>query len=62
VTGQALVQERVVRAEQFEDAAILPEHALKEEIRFSSKRKAQVFIETREGCRIRQHILHIPEV
>src|SRR4030095_13690172 len=45
VLRQAFIEERVVRPDQIEHAAILAQHAVEEELRFLSKGLSQVVIE-----------------
>ena len=53
VPRQPLVQERVVRVEQIQDAPVLDHDALEEHLRFALQRLPQVVVEVREDVLVR---------
>ena len=55
VLREALVDEGVIGSQQVEHVAVAADDALEEQIRFSSKRLAEVVIEVGEDFRIRRH-------
>ena len=61
VPGKALVQERVVGPQQLQDARVLAQLALDEELCFSLERFAKIFVEFGKQVRIRRHAAHIAQ-
>src|SRR2546422_265196 len=58
----AFVQERVVGAHQIEQAAILPNLALDEELGFGPERLEGIRVDLRIDVRIRREVLDVPQV
>ena len=62
VLGQALVQERVVRLQQVEHAAILAHDALEQEFRLLAEGLPQVVVEVGEQAQVRGDRIQVPQV
>ncbi len=62
VLGQALVQERVVRLQQVEHAAILAQDALEQEFRLLSEGLPQVVVEVGEQAQVRSDRIQVAQV
>ena len=62
VAGQTFVDERIVRAQQIENAAVLAEDAFKKELRFTLEVLRQAQIEIREQSRARSLGLHVAQI
>ena len=59
---EALVQKRIVRIQQLEHAAILPQDGLKEQLRLPLEGTAQALVEFREFVGIGQGLREIANV
>src|SRR5262245_61094876 len=59
---QPFVHERVVRAEQIENAAVLANDAFEEHLRLAPERQPQVVVEIRELMTIRLNALQVSQV
>jgi hypothetical protein len=62
VLGQPLVEERVIRAQKVEHAAILAQDAVDEELCLAAKRLPEVFVEIREQAHVGSHRVEIPQM
>ena len=62
VLGQALVDERVVRAQQIEHAAVLAHHAVDEHLRLLPEGLAEVVVEVREDAHVRRDRVEVAQV
>ena len=60
--GEPLVQERVVRAEQVDDAAVLADHAVDEELGLLTQCLPQVVVEIRKDAHVGRNPVQIPQV
>ena len=62
VASQPLVQKGVVGAQQVEDAAILADDALEEQLRLAAHRATQVVVEVREEIAVRLHAADVAQL
>src|SRR4029453_1791 len=62
VASQPLVQKRIVRAQEVQNAAVLMQHALKEKFSFLGERHAEVFVKIGKRCGVGQYRLDIAQV
>ena len=60
--GQALVQERIIRIQQLEQAAVLPQNGLKEQLRLPLEGAAQALVELGKFVGIGQDLREIANV
>ena len=61
VAGEPLVDERVVGREQVEDAPVLAQHAVEEQLRLAAERLAEPFAEVGENVLVRLHGGGVPQ-
>ena len=62
VLGEPLVEERVVRLEQVEHAAVLAQDALEEQLRLLAERLPQVVVEVGEQPQVRRDRFEVAQV
>ena len=62
VPGQPLVEERVLAVEEVQDAAVLADDALEEQLALPAHREAQVVLEGGEALAVGGHRLQRPEL
>src|SRR3954453_23998967 len=59
MSRQPLIDERIIRRHQIENAAVFPQNTLEQQLRLAAESLAQIIVEIREFIRVR---LHVPQI